>query len=48
MQTVQKLLVAAIQLKVLHAALLAAEKMVPVLDGALISTSKVFQLPQLL
>ena len=33
---------AAIQIKVLHAALLGADKMVPVLDGAILSASKVF------
>ena len=37
-----KLLDAAIQIKVLHSALLGADKMVPVLDEALISASKVF------
>ena len=37
-----KLLDEAIHIKVLHAALLGADKMVPVLDEALISASKVF------
>ena len=38
----RKLLDTAIQVKVLHAALLGADKMVPVLDEALISASKAF------
>ena len=39
---------AAIQIKVLLAALLDADKMVPVLDAALISASKVFYVPAII
>ena len=43
-----KLLDAAIQIKVLLPALLDADKMVPVLDAALISASKVFYIPAII
>ena len=42
MQTIQNYGKQPIHIKVLHASLLGADKMVPVLDGAIISESKVF------